>query len=43
MALIERLCDEVIVMVHGKYFPRGSFAEVASNREVQEAYLGISE
>jgi ABC-type branched-subunit amino acid transport system ATPase component len=43
MALIEQLCDEVVVMVQGKYFTRGSFTEVASNREVQEAYLGISE
>lgn len=43
MALIEQLCDEVVVMVQGKYFTRGSFARVAANREVQEAYLGISE
>jgi branched-chain amino acid transport system ATP-binding protein len=43
MALIEQLCDEVVVMVQGKFFTRGSFADVCSNREVQEAYLGISE
>lgn len=42
MALIEQLCDEVVVMAQGKYFTRGSFAEVASNREVQEAYLGMT-
>lgn len=43
MALIEQLCDEVVVMAQGKFFTRGTFAEVASNRDVQEAYLGISE
>ena len=43
MALIEQLCDEVVVMAQGKFFTRGTFAEVAANREVQEAYLGISE
>ncbi|MFT3816685.1 MAG: ABC transporter ATP-binding protein [Rubrivivax sp.] len=43
MALIEQLCDEVVVMAQGRFFTRGSFAEVASNREVQEAYLGIVE
>jgi ABC-type branched-subunit amino acid transport system ATPase component len=43
MALIEQLCDEVIVMAQGKFFVRGSFTEVAANRDVQEAYLGIRE
>lgn len=43
MALIEKLCDEVVVMVQGKFFTRGNFAEVTSHREVQEAYLGIIE
>lgn len=42
MALIEQLCDEVVVMAQGKFFTRGTFAEVTSNRDVQEAYLGIS-
>ncbi len=41
MALIEKLCDEVVVMVQGKFFMRGSFSDVASNRDVQEAYLGV--
>jgi ABC-type branched-subunit amino acid transport system ATPase component len=41
MALIEQLCDEVIVMAQGKFFTRGTFAEVAANRDVQETYLGI--
>lgn len=43
MALIEQLCDEVVVMVQGKFFIRGSFAEVASHKDVQEAYLGVQE
>lgn len=41
MELIERLCDEVIVMAEGKFLTRGSFSEVASNRDVQESYLGV--
>ncbi|WP_085026440.1 ABC transporter ATP-binding protein [Ensifer aridi] len=41
MELIERLCDEVIVMANGKFLTRGTFAEVASNRDVQESYLGV--
>ncbi|MET4691867.1 ABC transporter ATP-binding protein [Sinorhizobium fredii] len=41
MELIERLCDEVVVMAAGRFLTRGTFAEVASNREVQESYLGI--
>lgn len=43
MALIEQLCDDVVVMVQGKFFTRGCFAEVAADRHVQEAYLGIGE
>lgn len=41
MELIERLCDEIIVMAGGRFLTRGTFAEVASNREVQESYLGL--
>lgn len=40
MALISRLCDPVIVMAEGRVLAQGSFAEVSSNLEVQEAYLG---
>jgi ABC-type uncharacterized transport system ATPase subunit len=28
-------------MAEGKFFCRGSFSEVVSNRRVQEAYLGV--
>jgi branched-chain amino acid transport system ATP-binding protein len=41
MELIERLCDEVIVMAEGRFLTRGTFDEVASNRDVQESYLGV--
>ena len=41
MALIEQLCDEVVVMAAGKFLTRGSFKDVASNKTVQEAYLGM--
>jgi branched-chain amino acid transport system ATP-binding protein len=41
MELIERLCDEVVVMAGGRFLTRGTFAEVASNRDVQESYLGV--
>ena len=41
MELVDRLCDEVIVMAAGRFLARGSFSEIASNREVQESYLGL--
>ncbi len=41
MELIDRLCGEVIVMAAGRFLTRGSFAEVASDRQVQESYLGM--
>jgi branched-chain amino acid transport system ATP-binding protein len=40
MALIRRLCEPVIVMAEGKVLTQGSFAEVAADARVQEAYLG---
>jgi ABC-type branched-subunit amino acid transport system ATPase component len=40
MALIRTLCDPVIVMAEGRTLAAGSFAEVAADRRVQEAYLG---
>jgi branched-chain amino acid transport system ATP-binding protein len=41
MELIERLCDDVVVMAEGKFLTRGSFDEVAADRRVQECYLGV--
>lgn len=40
MALIERICERVIVMAQGRALAEGSFDEVRENREVQDAYLG---
>ncbi|TKV70778.1 ATP-binding cassette domain-containing protein [Rhizobium sp. AU243] len=41
MELIDRLCDEVIVMAGGRFLTRGTFNEVVTNRDVQESYLGV--
>ncbi len=40
MDLIARLCDPVIVMAEGKRLTEGSFATVAADPTVQEAYMG---
>jgi branched-chain amino acid transport system ATP-binding protein/neutral amino acid transport system ATP-binding protein len=40
MDLIARLCDPVIVMAEGRRLTEGSFAEVAADPAVQEAYMG---
>ena len=40
MDLIARLCDPVIVMAEGRLLTAGSFAEVAADPVVQEAYMG---
>lgn len=42
MALIESLCDHVVVMAEGRFLTEGSFTEVTANAEVQEAYLGMT-
>jgi branched-chain amino acid transport system ATP-binding protein len=41
MELIERLCDDVIVMAEGRFLTQGTFAEVTADRRVQESYLGV--
>ena len=40
MEFISRLCDPVIVMAEGSVLAEGSAAEVQSNEQVIEAYLG---
>ena len=40
MDLIEKICDPVIVMAEGSVLFEGKFAQVKSNEEVIEAYLG---
>ena len=42
MALIRRLCEEVIVMAEGKYLTHGSFSDVTADHRVQSSYLGRS-
>ncbi len=40
MDLIARLCDPVIVMAEGRRLTEGTFAQVADDPRVQEAYMG---
>ena len=40
MDTIASLCDPVIVMAEGRHLRQGSFAELAEDPEVQEAYMG---
>ncbi|MBO6791528.1 MAG: ABC transporter ATP-binding protein [Dinoroseobacter sp.] len=40
MDFIGRLCDPVIVMAEGKVLAEGTMAEIKSNEQVIEAYLG---
>lgn len=42
MALINRLCEEVIVMAEGKYLTHGTFDHVTADTRVQSSYLGRS-
>jgi ABC-type branched-subunit amino acid transport system ATPase component len=41
MDLIARLCDPVIVMAEGRRLTEGSFADIAADPRVQEAYMGV--
>jgi ABC-type branched-subunit amino acid transport system ATPase component len=40
MDTIAALCDPVIVMAEGARLAEGSFAELADNPAVREAYMG---
>lgn len=40
MALVERICDRVVVMALGRTLAQGSFEAVRENEDVQAAYLG---
>jgi branched-chain amino acid transport system ATP-binding protein/neutral amino acid transport system ATP-binding protein len=40
MDMIARLCDHVIVMAEGRRLTEGTFASVAADTQVQEAYMG---
>jgi ABC-type branched-subunit amino acid transport system ATPase component len=41
MGVIERITDRCAVLNFGQKICEGSFAEIAADRQVQEAYLGI--
>jgi branched-chain amino acid transport system ATP-binding protein len=38
--VIARLCDPVIVLAEGRHLAEGSFAALAADPRVQEAYMG---
>ena len=40
MDMIARLCRHVIVMAEGRRLVEGTFAEIADNTQVQDAYMG---
>ncbi len=40
MDMISRLCDHVIVLAEGRHLAEGSFADIAHDGRVQEAYMG---
>jgi len=40
MEVISKLCQHVYVLDGGELIASGSFAEIVSNPQVQEAYLG---
>jgi ABC-type branched-subunit amino acid transport system ATPase component len=39
LSVVERLCDPVVVMAHGKVIAEGSMVDVTSRQEVLDAYL----
>jgi branched-chain amino acid transport system ATP-binding protein len=42
MGVIERITDRCAVLNYGRKISEGKFAEVAGDRQVQEAYLGVA-
>jgi ABC-type branched-subunit amino acid transport system ATPase component len=42
MGVIERSTDRCVVLNYGRKIKEGRFAEVADDRQVQEAYLGVA-
>jgi branched-chain amino acid transport system ATP-binding protein len=42
MGVIERITDRCVVLNYGRKIKEGTFAEVAADRQVQEAYLGVA-
>ena len=42
MGVVERITDRCVVLNYGRKISEGAFADVAADREVQEAYLGVA-
>jgi ABC-type branched-subunit amino acid transport system ATPase component len=42
MGVIERITDRCTVLNYGRKISEGKFAEIAADRQVQEAYLGVA-
>jgi branched-chain amino acid transport system ATP-binding protein len=42
MGVIERITDRCVVLNYGRKISEGTFASVAADRQVQEAYLGVA-
>jgi branched-chain amino acid transport system ATP-binding protein/neutral amino acid transport system ATP-binding protein len=40
MGLVAELCDHVVVLVQGRRFAQGRFADLRADHRVQEAYMG---
>jgi ABC-type branched-subunit amino acid transport system ATPase component len=42
MGVVERITDRCVVLNYGRKISEGAFADIAADREVQEAYLGVA-
>jgi ABC-type branched-subunit amino acid transport system ATPase component len=42
MRVIERITDRCTVLNYGRKISEGKFADIAADRQVQEAYLGVA-
>jgi ABC-type branched-subunit amino acid transport system ATPase component len=42
MGVIERITNRCVVLNYGRKIAEGTFAAIAADREVQDAYLGVA-